>query len=52
VLSQGGYDLSILLTTLVPVASLREEDVEWTFESLLPVRVISEFIENKVSFII
>ena len=33
--ADSGFDLGVLLSTLVPVALLAEADVAWTFESLL-----------------
>ena len=32
---ESGYDLGVLLTTLVPASLVAEEDVPWTFETLL-----------------
>lgn len=34
---EGGYDLGVLLSTLVPASLVQEADVPWTFESLLRV---------------
>jgi hypothetical protein len=34
---QDGYNLTVLLATLVPSSTVQEEDVAWTFESLLRV---------------
>jgi hypothetical protein len=36
---QDGFNLNILLGTLVPAAMVYEADVPWTFESLLRVSV-------------
>jgi len=33
--SEGGFDLSVLLNTLVPPQQVQEGDEHWTFESLL-----------------
>lgn len=32
---EGGYDLTILMRTLVPHALVQEEDVQWTFDGLM-----------------
>ena len=44
--SELGYDLSVLLNSLVPAEYLNEADTLWTFDSLLQVRTI---LRNKSS---
>mmetsp|Transcript_19111 Transcript_19111/g.19243 ORF Transcript_19111/g.19243 Transcript_19111/m.19243 type:complete len:230 (-) Transcript_19111:141-830(-) len=41
---EGGFDLAVLLGTLVPHELVREEDVSWTFDSLL--RDVTEEINS------
>ncbi len=32
---EGGFDLKVLLSTLVPPGQVQEQDVTWSFDSLL-----------------
>lgn len=47
---QDGLNLAVLLTTLVPAAMVREDDVLWTFETLLRVSFIYVVSLHKVCY--